>query len=58
MPHSYDHHDGHSHTHHHAPHAVAGQPTFSLLRLSALERLAGSALFLGGLWLLVLLVLA
>ncbi|WP_153245847.1 hypothetical protein [Microvirga brassicacearum] len=55
MPHSHHpHHDAGSNTHH----AVAGQPTFSLLRLSAWERLAGSAMLLGGLWLLVFLVLA
>jgi hypothetical protein len=51
----------HHHTHdtpaHPHLHAVAGQPTFSLLRLSALERLLGSAVLLGGLWLLVLMVL-
>jgi hypothetical protein len=59
MPHSHrPHHDAASNTHHHAVHAVAGQPTFSLLRLSAWERLAGSAMLLGGLWLLVFLVLA
>jgi hypothetical protein len=38
-------------------HAVAGKPTFSLLRVSAAERLLGSALLIGGLWLLVFLVL-
>jgi hypothetical protein len=46
----------HSH-HHHAHRAVAAAPTFSLLRLSALERMAGAVVVLGGLWLLVFLVL-
>ena len=45
------------HHHDHAPRAIAAAPTFSLLRLSALERLAGAGLVLGGLWLLVFLVL-
>lgn len=44
--------------HHHAPHAVASDPTFSLLRLSAWQRLVGAGAVLGVLWLLVLLVLA
>jgi hypothetical protein len=48
----------HHHHHHHAPRAVAAAPTFSLLRLSAWERLAGAGILLGGLWLLVFLVLA
>jgi hypothetical protein len=48
----------HHHHHHHAPRAVAAAPTFSLLRLSAWERLAGAGLLLSGLWLLVFLVLA
>jgi hypothetical protein len=47
----------HSHHHHPAPRAVAAAPTFSLLRLSAWERLAGAAVVLGGLWLLVLQVM-
>jgi hypothetical protein len=47
----------HSAHHHHAPRAIAAAPTFSLLRLSAWERLAGAAVILGGLWLLVFLVL-
>jgi hypothetical protein len=44
--------------HHHAPRAIAAAPTFSLLRLSAWERLAGAGILLAGLWLLILLVLA
>jgi hypothetical protein len=48
----------HHHHHHHAPRAIAAAPTFSLLRLSAWERLAGAGIALGGLWLLVFLVLA
>jgi hypothetical protein len=46
-----------SHGHHHHAHehrAIAAAPTFSLLRLSAWERLAGAGVVLGGLWLLVL----
>lgn len=54
-PHEHHH---HHHAGHHAPHAVAAAPTFSLLRLSALERMAGAGLMLAVLWLLVLLVLA
>ena len=42
----------HAH-HHHAHRAVAARPTFSLLRLSAWQRLAGAAVAVGGLWLLV-----
>lgn len=43
--------------HHHAPRAVATDPTFSLLRLSVWERVAGAAVALSGLWLLVFLVM-
>jgi len=32
---------------------MAATPTFSLLRLSAWQRLAGAAALLGGLWLMV-----
>ena len=39
--------------HHHAPRVIAAEPTFSLLRLSAWGRLAGAAVGLSGLWLLV-----
>jgi hypothetical protein len=56
--HHHHHHADDAPAHGHAVHAVAGPPTFSLLRLSAVERLLGSALLLGGLWLLVFLVLA
>jgi len=55
MPHHHHHHEP---SRGHAVHAVAGQPTFSLLRLAAWERLLGSTLLLTGLWLLVFLVLA
>ncbi|MFC4174736.1 hypothetical protein ACFOYU_22230 [Microvirga sp. GCM10011540] len=50
MPHSHHHHD-------HAHRAVAAAPTFSLLRLSAWERLGGAAILLADLWLLVFWVL-
>jgi hypothetical protein len=44
----------HDHHHHHHKHrAVAAAPTFSLLRLSAWQRLAGAALALGVMWLMV-----
>jgi hypothetical protein len=39
--------------HHHAPRVIAAEPTFSLLRLSAGQRLAGAGVGLSGLWLLV-----
>jgi hypothetical protein len=45
-----------SHSHHHHAHehrAIAAAPTFSLLRLSAWERLAGAGVVLCALWLLV-----
>ena len=41
------------HHHHHAPRVIAADPTFSLLRLSVGQRLAGTAVVLAGLWLLV-----
>jgi hypothetical protein len=47
----------HGHHHHRASHVIAAAPTFSLLRLSAGQRLAGAAIVLGGLWLLVLWVM-
>ncbi|MBB3021471.1 hypothetical protein FHR70_004567 [Microvirga lupini] len=47
-----NHHHAHAHSHKHR--AVAGAPTFSLLRLSVGQRLVGSAVILAGLWLLVL----
>ena len=40
--------------HDHAHHATADTPTLSLLRLSALQRLAGAAVVLAGLWVAVL----
>jgi hypothetical protein len=45
--------------HHHtgAPHSAAAQPTLSLLRLSAAERLAGTGVILAVLWLLVVWVM-
>ena len=39
------------------PHAVADRPTLSLLRLSAVQRLAATALVLAALWLAVVAVL-
>lgn len=67
--HSHDHH-GHQHGHgHHAhehpahghhPHEhgpLAAAPTFSLLRLSVWQRLAGAALLLSVLWLMILRVM-
>jgi hypothetical protein len=45
------------HHHHHAPRVIAADPTFSLLRLSVRQRLAGAACALSALWLLVLLVM-
>ncbi|MBJ6126459.1 hypothetical protein [Microvirga splendida] len=45
----------HGHHHHtHAHRATAAAPTFSLLRLSVGQRLAGSAVLLAGLWGMVL----
>jgi hypothetical protein len=50
--HHHDHHHGHEHlAHEHR--ALAAAPTFSLLRLSVWQRLAGAAVLLGALWLLV-----
>ncbi|WP_162815583.1 hypothetical protein [Microvirga aerophila] len=46
------------HHHHHPARAIASTPSFSLLRLSAWERIAGAGVVLGVLWLLVFLVLA
>jgi hypothetical protein len=48
---SHGHHHHHHHTHEHQ--VVAAAPTFSLLRLSVGQRLAGTAVVLAGLWLLV-----
>ena len=42
------------HDHGQAPHASAEAPTLSLLRLSALQRLAGAGLVLALLWLTVI----
>ncbi|WP_262031079.1 hypothetical protein [Microvirga sp. Mcv34] len=50
----------HGHHHHHHAHehrAVAAAPTFSLLRLSVGQRLAGTAVALAVLWVLVLRVM-
>ncbi|WP_230531429.1 hypothetical protein [Microvirga roseola] len=44
--------------HHHEHRAIAAAPTFSLLRLSAGQRLAGAAAVITGMWLLVFLVVA
>ena len=46
--HDHDHDDEHDHAH--APHATADAPTLSLLRLSAMQRLAWAALVLAVLW--------
>jgi hypothetical protein len=43
-----------SHDHPHPPRIAAEAPTLSLLRLSALQRLAGAGLVLAALWLVVL----
>ncbi|MBM3596348.1 MAG: hypothetical protein FJX31_11460 [Alphaproteobacteria bacterium] len=56
--HTHDHGHDHSHDHNHgAPHALpaarAAEPGFSLLRLSALQRLAGVAALLALLWIAV-----
>jgi hypothetical protein len=59
MSHSH-HHDHHHHGHEHRVHeyrALAADPTFSLLRLSVWQRLAGAAVILSGLWLMVLQVM-
>jgi hypothetical protein len=45
---------GHHHHHSHEHRAVAAAPTFSLLRLSVGQRLAGTVVALAGLWVLVL----
>jgi hypothetical protein len=41
-----------------ALHATAAEPTLSLLRVSALERLVGAGVVLAALWVLVLSVLS
>jgi uncharacterized membrane protein len=45
------------HWHGATPHATAAPPTLSLLRLSAVQRLAGAAAVLACLWLMVLLTI-
>jgi hypothetical protein len=47
----------HHHDHDHARRVTAAAPTFSLLRLSAWQRLGWAGLVLGVMWALVLLVL-
>ena len=47
-----------SHPHHHHAHAVAAAPTLSLLRASALQRVAGALGVLAVLWALVWLAIA
>ena len=49
---------GDHHQHGSAAHATAATPTLSLLRLSAGGRLAGAALVIAGVWLIVFAVLA
>ncbi len=46
-------HAGHDHDHAHAPVAAARGPAFSLLRLSALQRMAGALALAGVVWLAV-----
>jgi hypothetical protein len=48
-PHIHAHADGVAHVHRHAP-APAFRPGFSLLRLSAVERLAGAAAVAALIW--------
>ena len=51
---------GHHHSHEHRSHqprVIAADPTFSLLRLSIWQRLAGAGIALAVLWLLVLQVM-
>jgi hypothetical protein len=52
QPHGHHHHghDGRDHGHRHAGHAIALQPTLSLLRLSVAQRLAGAAVLIAALW--------
>ncbi|MBF9197703.1 hypothetical protein [Microvirga terrestris] len=50
-------HHHHAHMHAHEHRAVAAAPTFSLLRLSVGQRLAGTAVILAGLWLMILSVM-
>jgi hypothetical protein len=58
MSHSHHHH-GHGHEHRvhdqrgHGHRVLAAAPTFSLLRLSVWQRLAGAAVLLGALWLMI-----
>ena len=52
MSHGHHHHHAHEHPIH-AHRAIAAAPTFSLLRLSAGQRLARAGVVLVGLWLLV-----
>jgi hypothetical protein len=40
-------------SHHHPVHAVSAEPHFSLLRLSAAQRLVGALLMIACLWLAV-----
>jgi hypothetical protein len=44
--------------HAHAPHATADLPTVSILRLSAVQRLAGAAVVLAVLWVAVIATLS
>jgi hypothetical protein len=46
------------HAHSHAPHATADVPTLSILRLSAVQRLAGAAVVLAVLWVTVIVTLS
>jgi hypothetical protein len=62
MP-THDHHHDHDHSHGEHRHdeqrqrAEAQEPTMSLLRASALQRLAGIAVLLAALWVIVMAVI-
>jgi hypothetical protein len=49
IPHAHTHHHGHSHGHAHR-HRVPMTPAFSLLRLSAVERIGAAATLVVLLW--------
>jgi hypothetical protein len=49
IPHAHAHHHGHSHGHDHT-HRVAMKPPFSLLRMSAVERIGAAAVLVVLLW--------
>jgi hypothetical protein len=58
MPTPVNHDDHHDHSHHeHRHRAEALEPTLSLLRLSAAQRLMGVAVLLAALWVIVMAVI-